>query len=116
MATLARWCFRHRLLVLLMWLVTLGGVAVASQSAGSAYASVFHVPDTESGKAQDLVKAAFPESAGDMDTVVWRVDEGTVRDAAVRCAAGGNGAVLPGIRGGNVRTGCPRARGRTPAT
>ncbi|KAB1142363.1 MMPL family transporter [Streptomyces luteolifulvus] len=84
MATLARWCFRHRLLVLLMWLVTLGGVAVASQSAGSAYASVFHVPDTESGKAQDLVKAAFPESAGDMDTVVWRVDEGTVRDAAVR--------------------------------
>jgi putative drug exporter of the RND superfamily len=84
MATLARWCFRHRLLVLLLWLLTLGGVAVASSASGTAYANVFSVPNTESGKAQDLVESAFPESAGDMDTVVWRVKEGTVRDAAVR--------------------------------
>ncbi|MET7762941.1 MMPL family transporter [Streptomyces sp. NPDC005393] len=84
MATLARWCFRHRLLVLLMWLLALGGLSVAGQGAGAAYANVFSVPGTESEKAQDLVKSAFPESAGDMDTVVWQVAGGTVRDTAVR--------------------------------
>ncbi|MET7900617.1 MMPL family transporter [Streptomyces sp. NPDC005355] len=84
MATLARWCFRHRLLVLLMWLLALGGISVAGQGAGAAYANVFSVPGTESEKAQDLVKSAFPESAGDMDTVVWQVAGGTVRDTAVR--------------------------------
>jgi RND superfamily putative drug exporter len=84
MASLARWCFRHRLLVLLLWVLALGGIAVASQAAGAAYANVFTVPNTESDKAQELIKSAFPERAGDMDTVVWRVTDGSVRDAAVR--------------------------------
>ncbi|MFE0256726.1 MMPL family transporter [Streptomyces sp. NPDC059010] len=84
MTPLARWCFRHRLLVLLMWLLALGGISVASQAAGPAYANVFSVSGTEAEKAQDLVKSAFPDSAGDMDTVVWQVADGTVRDAAVR--------------------------------
>ncbi|CAM5723154.1 MMPL family transporter [Streptomyces fumanus] len=84
MASLSRWCFRHRLLVLLLWVLALGGIAVAGQAAGAAYANVFTVPDTESDKAQDLVESAFPERAGDMDTVVWRVTDGSVRDAAVR--------------------------------
>ncbi|MET7938194.1 MMPL family transporter [Streptomyces sp. NPDC005322] len=84
MATLARWCYRHRLLVLLMWLLAFGGISVGGQAAGAAFANVFSVPGTESEKAQDLIKSAFPERAGDMDTVVWHVADGSVRDRAVR--------------------------------
>jgi RND superfamily putative drug exporter len=83
-AALARWCYRHRLVVLLLWLGALFGLGAGGTSAGADYANVFSLPDTDSARAYDLMEKAFPESSGDTDTVVWKVDEGSVRDASVR--------------------------------
>lgn len=84
MASLARWCFRHRWSVLVMWLVVLAGTVGASVVAGSAHANVLDLPGTGSTKAYDRMAKAFPDLSGDEDTVVWRVDRGTVHDPAVR--------------------------------
>ncbi|WP_437097126.1 MMPL family transporter [Streptomyces sp. enrichment culture] len=81
---MARWCYRHRLVVLLLWVGALFGLAVSASGAGTNYAEVFSLPNTDSKRAYDLMQKAFPERAGDTDTVVWKVDEGTVRDDSVR--------------------------------
>ncbi|MGW0578877.1 MMPL family transporter, partial [Streptomyces sp. NPDC002920] len=81
---MARWCYRHRLVVLLLWVGALFGLGFSASSAGTDYANVFSLPDTDSKKAYDLMEKAFPASAGDTDTVVWKVDGGSVRDEAVR--------------------------------
>ncbi|WP_328876628.1 MMPL family transporter [Streptomyces sp. NBC_00287] len=81
---MARWCYRHRLVVLLLWVGALFGLGFGGSAAGTDYANVFSLPDTDSKSAYDLMEKAFPERAGDTDTVVWKVDEGSVRDEAVR--------------------------------
>ncbi|MFC5182281.1 MMPL family transporter [Actinomadura harenae] len=82
---MTRWCFRHHLVVLLLWAVALGGTVLAGRLAGGAYAKDFKPPASESVRAADLMRTAFPARSGDTDVVVWRVDgPGTVRDAAVR--------------------------------
>ncbi|MFJ8106965.1 MMPL family transporter [Streptomyces sp. NPDC096132] len=81
---MARWCYRHRLVVLLLWVGALFGLGFSASTAGTDYANVFSLPDTDSKKAYDLMEKAFPASAGDTDTVVWKVDGGTVRDQDVR--------------------------------
>jgi RND superfamily putative drug exporter len=83
-AALARWCYRHRLVVLLLWVGALFGLGFAATTAGTDYANVFSLPNTDSKRAYDQMEKAFPNSAGDTDTVVWKVDAGTVRDASVR--------------------------------
>jgi len=83
-ATLARWCYRHRLVVLLLWVGALFGLGFAASTAGTDYATDFSLPNTDSKRAYDLMEKAFPERAGDTDTVVWKVDGGTVRDQSVR--------------------------------
>jgi RND superfamily putative drug exporter len=84
MTTLARWCYRHRLVVVLLWVAALIGVGTAATHAGSDYANEFSLPDTDSTRALDLMEKAFPQSSGDTDTVVWKVDDGKVTDAAVK--------------------------------
>ncbi|WP_345016390.1 MMPL family transporter [Streptomyces shaanxiensis] len=81
---MARWCYRHRLVVLLLWVGALFGLGAASSAAGTNYANVFSLPNTDSTTAYDLMEKAFPERAGDTDTVVWKVGEGSVRDESVR--------------------------------
>ncbi|WP_405660304.1 MMPL family transporter [Streptomyces sp. RK9] len=85
MAAWARWCYRHRLVVVVLWLGALLGLGVAGAVAGTSYTNVFSLPDTDSKRAHDLMTKAFPERSGDTDTVVWKTDAGSsVRDAAVR--------------------------------
>ncbi|MFJ6574202.1 MMPL family transporter [Streptomyces sp. NPDC091292] len=81
---MARWCYRHRLVVLVLWVGALFGLGVAGTSAGTDYANNLSLPDTDSTRAYDLMAKAFPERSGDTDTVVWRVSDGSVRDDAVR--------------------------------
>ncbi|MEV6650458.1 MMPL family transporter [Streptomyces sp. NPDC051219] len=82
---MARWCYQHRLVVLVLWVGVLFGLGTAGSAAGTNYSNVFSLPDTDSTEAYDRMAAAFPERSGDTDTVVWRVGEGsTVRDPAVR--------------------------------
>ncbi|MEU9356831.1 MMPL family transporter [Streptomyces sp. NPDC048301] len=83
MAALARWCLRHRLATVLIWLCALGGVAAAAGVAGSAYSDDYEVPGTESGRAGELLEAGFEDLGGDAATVVWHTQGSTVRDPGV---------------------------------
>ncbi|GHF10103.1 membrane protein [Streptomyces spiralis] len=83
MAALARWCVRHRLVVVLLWLLALGGVTVAAAVTGPAYSNDFEVPGTESGRATRLLQEGFPGLGGDSDTVVWHTTPGSVRASDV---------------------------------
>ncbi|MEV5008060.1 MMPL family transporter [Streptomyces sp. NPDC056159] len=79
MAALARWCVRHRLVVVLLWLLAFGGVTAAASVTGSAYSNNYEVPGTDSARATQLLKEGFPGLGGDSDTVVWHTTSGTVR-------------------------------------
>ncbi|MEU5577356.1 MMPL family transporter [Streptomyces huasconensis] len=85
MAALARWCVRHRLLAVLLWLLALGGATTAAAVAGSAYSNDYEVPGTESGRATQLLDRGFHGLGGDSDTVVWHTagPGGSVRAADV---------------------------------
>jgi RND superfamily putative drug exporter len=84
MAGIARWCFRHRYIVVLLWVVGIVGLGAVTQAAGTAYSNSFSLPGTESTKALNLLRSAFPAQAGDSDTIVWHVTSGSVRDSAVQ--------------------------------
>ncbi|MDX3534236.1 MMPL family transporter [Streptomyces sp. MB09-01] len=75
MAVIARWCMRHRLLTVLIWLLALGGTAAAAGTAGSAFSNDYEVPGTESGRANDLLREGFRGQGGDTDTIVWRAPD-----------------------------------------
>ncbi|GGS96152.1 MULTISPECIES: MMPL family transporter [Streptomyces] len=72
MAAIARWCMRHRLATVLIWLLALGGTAAAAVAAGTAFSTDYEVPGTESSRAHALLREGFPGQGGDTDTVVWR--------------------------------------------
>ncbi|MFC9592257.1 MMPL family transporter [Streptomyces sp. NPDC056944] len=83
MAAIARWCIRHRLVVVLLWLLALGGTAAGATLAGSAYSNDYEAPGTESGRATALLDRGFHGLGGDSDTIVWHTDRGSVRADAV---------------------------------
>ncbi|MFF4566449.1 MMPL family transporter [Streptomyces sp. NPDC001435] len=83
MAALARWCVRHRLVAVLLWLLAFGGATAAAAVTGPAYSNDYEVPGTESGRAAQLLRDGFPGLGGDTDTVVWHTTSGTVRAADV---------------------------------
>ncbi|MFG2329162.1 MMPL family transporter [Streptomyces sp. NPDC048604] len=100
MAAIARWCIKHRLVTVLLWLAALAGVTAAAAVAGSAYSNDYDVPGTESGRATALLEKGFPGSGGDTDTIVWHTDKGSVRATAVEQRVTGmldEVAGLPGI-------------------
>ncbi|MFJ6659328.1 MMPL family transporter [Streptomyces sp. NPDC091377] len=83
MAALARWCVRHRLVTVLLWLLAFGGVSAAAGVMGSAYSNDYEVPGTESGRATQLLQQGFPGLGGDDASVVWHTASGSVRAADV---------------------------------
>jgi RND superfamily putative drug exporter len=87
-ASLARWCYRHRITVVVAWLVVLLSVAGIELSVGSAYSNTFTLPGTESSRALDLLSSSLPKQAGDSDSIVWQVRNGSVTDPAVRARIG----------------------------
>ncbi|MFJ8585361.1 MMPL family transporter [Streptomyces sp. NPDC093595] len=100
MAALARWCIDHRLVAVLLWLLTFGGVAAAASTAGPAYSNDYGVSGTESGRAASLLEEGFRGTGGDSDTIVWHTDRGSVRATGVEERVTGmldEVAELPGI-------------------
>jgi RND superfamily putative drug exporter len=83
MAALARWCFRHRKIVLPVWLIALILFAGIARSVGSTYSNNFSFPSTDSSKALDIVKANFPAQSGDSDQIVVQARTGTLRSPQV---------------------------------
>jgi uncharacterized membrane protein YdfJ with MMPL/SSD domain len=79
---LSSWCFRHRAVVAVGWLLMIVFLAVLGRSA--AYSNTFTVPGTDSTTALNLLTKAAPAHAGDQDSIVWHVESGTVQSPAVR--------------------------------
>jgi putative drug exporter of the RND superfamily len=84
MAALAQWCFRHRWIVVGVWLGLLLVLGASTGAFGTKYNDEFKLPGTESTKALNLLTTALPAQAGDTDNIVFHVDSGGVTDAAVK--------------------------------
>jgi RND superfamily putative drug exporter len=83
MRSLAQWCFRHRLVVLISWIVALAAAVAIESAVGSAYGDNFQLSGTESLDAVRLLQRAAPKASGDTEKVVIAVSEGRVTDPAV---------------------------------
>ncbi len=77
MPTMARWCFRHRRLVLALWLVALILFLGADFVAKTSYSSKFQIPNTESVRALNILEANFPAASGEADQIVMEAKGGT---------------------------------------
>ena len=84
MLKLARWSTTHRKYVVIGWVVLLFAVNAFAQSAGTSYSNNFTLPNSDAQRASDLLEHSFPAQAGDRDTIVYKVDAGSVNDPAVR--------------------------------
>ena len=81
---LAHACFRHRMRVVIGWVVALIILMVASGAVGTEYRSSFTLPDVESKRGADILEEHFGGlGAGPVGTVVFRAEQG-VDDPAVR--------------------------------
>lgn len=76
MSFLANWTFKHRKLVVVLWLLVLTGITGISQKVGSAYSDSFTLPKTESKTALDLLARFAPARQGDSIQVVYAVKNG----------------------------------------
>ena len=97
---LAHACFRHRLRVVIGWVVALVVLMVASGAVGTGYSSDFTLPDVESKRGIDILEDRFGgQGAGQVGNIVFQAEQG-VDDPEVRA---GHGAV-PGRGRGDRRT------------
>src|SRR6201991_4459074 len=83
MPAIARWCFRHRFVVIAAWVLLLVGLGALAQAIKSDYNNSFSLPGTGCTTAQQLLAKAIPAQARDSDTIVWQVSHGAVRDTTV---------------------------------
>jgi putative drug exporter of the RND superfamily len=81
-----RWCIAHRRRVVLAWIAVAVITTAIAGAVGRNYATNFSLPGTESQRALDLLKKDFPAQSGDVDTVVFRVESGTVDSPKVKAA------------------------------
>ncbi|HWM99132.1 MAG TPA: efflux RND transporter permease subunit, partial [Streptosporangiaceae bacterium] len=84
MRSLARWCVRHRLVVLGIWLMVLAGTFFGQSALGSHYASGTTLSGTPSAAAASLLQRAVPGQSGDTEQIVFETKTGTVMAPAVR--------------------------------
>ncbi len=84
MRTIAIWCFRHRWIVILTWLVAIIGMTDIHANVGSNYTDNFSLAHTQSFEAQNLLKRSAPKASGDTEQVVIAAPLGSVTDPAVR--------------------------------
>jgi RND superfamily putative drug exporter len=68
--------WKRSILLVLLALVALAGLA----SAGGGFTDDFGTPGTESQQAYDLLSERFPAQSGDTATIVFSVQDGTLRD------------------------------------
>jgi RND superfamily putative drug exporter len=83
---LARWCYRRRVLVLVVWLVAVAGVVTLAQVSGGKTTDSLTIPGTESQQMSSLLEKKLPAAAGASTQVVFAVKSGEVTDAGNRQA------------------------------
>ncbi len=84
MRSLARWCVRHRLAVLGIWLMVLAGTFFGRSALGSHYATGTTLSGTPSAAAASLLQRAVPGQSGDTEQIVFQTKSGTVSAPAVQ--------------------------------
>jgi RND superfamily putative drug exporter len=73
---LARWCMRHRRIVLACWLlIAVGAISASALSKGS-FNDTFTVPGVEAQQAADLLKEKIPILSGGQTQVVYAAPDG----------------------------------------
>ena len=89
MKGLARWCFRHRRMVLALWLLALVGSFGATRAVGTNFSTKFQLPHTQSAKALSLLQRDFPAASGSSDQIVLYASSGTLRGGPLQARATG---------------------------
>jgi putative drug exporter of the RND superfamily len=84
MRSLARWCARHRLAVLGLWLMVLAGTFLGQSALGSHYATSTTLSGTPSAAAASLLQRAVPGQSGDTEQIVFETKAGPVTAPAVQ--------------------------------
>ena len=85
MSTLARWCYRHRLVVITIWVALLVGLGVMSGVVKNKTDNSLVLPGTGSNTAQELLQRSGAAQAGDADQIIWQVGPGrSVTEPAVQ--------------------------------
>jgi putative drug exporter of the RND superfamily len=84
MRSLARWCFRHRIIVVLAWLAAVAGLNALESGVGTAYTDNFKLPHTQSFDAVALLQRDVPKASGDTEQIVIATKQGKLTDPAVR--------------------------------
>jgi RND superfamily putative drug exporter len=84
MRKLARWCFTHRWIVLVTWLVALIGLSAIHAGVGSNYKDEFKLSGTDSFDALHLLQRSAPKASGDQEQIVVRAKDGKITDPAAR--------------------------------
>jgi putative drug exporter of the RND superfamily len=88
MTRLARWCFQHRVVVLLIWVVMLVLLVGITKKAGKDYTDGFSLPGTNSTQAQQLLAASKTQAGSGDDTIVFhtRTSGQRVTDVAIQAS------------------------------
>ena len=71
----AGWCYDHRRLVLLLWVIAIVGFSIAGQAAGGALQKTFDLPGSDAAKAFHILGQDF-DRPGDTGQLVWKVNDG----------------------------------------
>ncbi|MER5793238.1 MMPL family transporter [Streptomyces sp. NPDC001980] len=82
MSSLASWCHRHRLVVVLAWVGLLLALGGAVGAAGANFGNSPTSQNTGSAKATALLQKAANSAAGKSGRIVWQVKGGKVTDSA----------------------------------
>ena len=86
LASLARFCYRRRWIVVGIWVVLLIVLNAASGAIGTNYHTEFNQPDSESKQVQDALSAGGNEAdAGFPASIVFSAEQGN-QDPAVKAA------------------------------
>jgi RND superfamily putative drug exporter len=89
MSPLARWCHRHRLAVVLVWVGLLLALGAGVGAAGNAFGNSPTSQDTDSARATALLQQASDSAAGKSGRVVWQVNGAKVTGPAAEQAMTG---------------------------
>ncbi|MET0831556.1 MAG: MMPL family transporter, partial [Acidimicrobiia bacterium] len=86
-ARLGRWCYRHRVIVAVVWLIVFMGGGALMGAIGTGYSTEFALPDVESRTGFDILDEHFADSSAGSEggTIVFRAEQG-VTDPVVQAS------------------------------
>ena len=95
---LAGFAAKRHWIVIVGWVIILGGLLGARHAAGGEYVNNYNVPGSGSAAGENLLNSSFPQQGGYAGQIVFHAPSGTVAaDQAAVNAATGNVAKLPDV-------------------